>query len=83
MAKIEIDMSYDEILARKTKLERDVADIEHLIALRDQKQAELDKWSALEQSHRPKKVVDPLEGLPGDTEGYLNGTLLKNNNTLR
>lgn len=72
MPKVELDMSYDEILARKTKIERDLADIDILISKKTEKQAELAKWDQLEKAHRPKNTVDPFAGLPQDTDLFLN-----------
>lgn len=71
MPKVELDMSYDEILARKTKIERDLADIDILISKKTEKQAELAKWDQLEKSHRPKRTSDPFDGLPQDTDLFL------------
>lgn len=65
---VEVVMSYEQIKARKEKAEQDVIDIQNLIDKQEELQAELDKWTALEKEYRPEEAVDPMEGLPDDTQ---------------
>lgn len=67
MPKVEIDMTYEQIKARKMQIKQQVDEYQALIDAHTKAQQELVKWEALEAQHRPKKTVDPYEGLPEDS----------------